>query len=156
MRSCCSSFVMILMLSPLVLGAQRKSSSSKAASASGKAQSSATGTAPKKSPATRKRTAKAPAKRSVRGRARVPIRQAHPTRARYREIQQALADAGYYSENIDGIWGDQSAAALKHFQDDQGLEPTGKLDALSLIRLGLGPHYESPENDSNGSSPSPG
>ena len=32
--------------------------------------------------------------------------------------------------------------ALEAYQRDQGLEPTGKIDALSLIRLELGPKYD--------------
>jgi peptidoglycan hydrolase-like protein with peptidoglycan-binding domain len=156
LRSRYFPFVLMLMLPSLVLGAQRKSSSSKGSSASGKADSKATAATSKKAATARKTAAKKPAKRVVRRPARVPILQAKPTRARYQEIQQALADAGYYSEAVDGIWGDSSAEALKHFQKDQGLEPTGKLDALSLIRLGLGPHYDAPENASNASKPAPG
>lgn len=33
-------------------------------------------------------------------------------------------------------------AALKRYQTDQKLQATGKLDALSLIRLGLGPQRD--------------
>jgi hypothetical protein len=32
--------------------------------------------------------------------------------------------------------------ALRRFQEDNGQEPTGKLDSLSLIKLGLGPNYD--------------
>jgi hypothetical protein len=35
-------------------------------------------------------------------------------------------------------------AALKRFQEEQKLEATGKLDSLSLIRLGLGPKKVEP------------
>jgi peptidoglycan hydrolase-like protein with peptidoglycan-binding domain len=66
--------------------------------------------------------------------ARVPIGQSRPTRDRYQEIQQALADAGFFPHAIDGIWGKQSEAALKKYQQDQGLNPTGRLDSLTLIR----------------------
>jgi peptidoglycan hydrolase-like protein with peptidoglycan-binding domain len=58
---------------------------------------------------------------------------------RYKEIQRALADRGYFHGEIDGIWGPDSMDAMKHFQTDQHLDADGKLDALSLIGLGLGP-----------------
>lgn len=62
-----------------------------------------------------------------------------PSADRYREIQQALADKGYLKSEPNGVWDDQSAEALKQFQSDQHLSPTGKISALSLIDLGLGP-----------------
>jgi peptidoglycan hydrolase-like protein with peptidoglycan-binding domain len=66
-------------------------------------------------------------------------RQQQPTADRYREIQQALADRGYLKSEPNGIWGPESVEALKKFQEDQNLKPSGKLDPLSLISLGLGP-----------------
>lgn len=62
-----------------------------------------------------------------------------PTPARYQEIQQALAERGYYHGEPNGVWGPESADALKRFQQDQKLSGDGKLDSLSLIGLGLGP-----------------
>lgn len=55
------------------------------------------------------------------------------------EIQQALIDKGYLNEPATGKWGPESADALRRFRQHQKLEPSGKLDALSLIGLGLGP-----------------
>ena len=40
---------------------------------------------------------------------------------------------------VNGAWGADSVAALKKFQQDQNLAVDGKLGALSLIALGLGP-----------------
>ena len=62
-----------------------------------------------------------------------------PTPERYREIQQRLADKGYFHGTVDGTWGPTSVDALKRFQKEQGLEPDGKLGSLSLIAMGLGP-----------------
>jgi peptidoglycan hydrolase-like protein with peptidoglycan-binding domain len=76
-------------------------------------------------------------------RARGPARQAAPTAERYREIQQVLTDQGFYTGSINGEWGADSVAALKKFQASKGLVPDGKLGALSLIALGLGPKHES-------------
>lgn len=70
--------------------------------------------------------------------ARRSLQQA-PTTERYREIQQALADKGYYQGTVNGTWGTDSASALQRFQKERNLAETGKLDALSLIALGLGP-----------------
>lgn len=64
---------------------------------------------------------------------------AGPSSDRYREIQQALADKGYYKGAVDGTWTSESQEALRRFQADQNLSSTGKLDSLSLIALGLGP-----------------
>lgn len=55
------------------------------------------------------------------------------------EIQQALADKGYYDGPVDGVWRSECVDALKRFQQNENLEPDGKLGALSLIALGLGP-----------------
>lgn len=65
-------------------------------------------------------------------------RQLAPTPDRYKEIQSALANKGYLNQPANGVWDSQSAEALRHFQQDQNLEPTGKLNSLSLIALGLG------------------
>jgi Ni/Co efflux regulator RcnB len=70
--------------------------------------------------------------------------QKEPTSERYKEIQQALAAKGYLDKTPDGVWSDDSVEALKHFQQDQNLEATGKITSLSLIALGLGPKYDEP------------
>ena len=65
--------------------------------------------------------------------------QTAPTPERYKEIQQALADKGYFKGEANGQWGPDSVDALRRFQADQNLEVDGKLGSLSLIALGLGP-----------------
>jgi hypothetical protein len=62
-----------------------------------------------------------------------------PTPERYSQIQQALADKGYYQGPVNGSWGPDSADALQRFQKERNLNESGKLDSLSLIALGLGP-----------------
>ena len=96
-------------------------------------QTSATTAAKKKKAAAKKKTTAK--KKTVAG----PPRQLAPTPDRYREIQQALVDKGYLKSEPSGVWDDRSAEALKQFQTDQHLSPTGKISALSLINLGLGP-----------------
>lgn len=71
-----------------------------------------------------------------------PSYQTHPTPERYKEIQQALADKGYFKGDVDGKWGDDSSDALKRFQSEHQLENDGKINSLSLIQLGLGPKHD--------------
>jgi peptidoglycan hydrolase-like protein with peptidoglycan-binding domain len=68
--------------------------------------------------------------------------QTHPTPERYKEIQQSLADKGYFKGQVDGNWGDDSVSALKQFQTEHQLENDGKINSLSLIQLGLGPKHD--------------
>jgi peptidoglycan hydrolase-like protein with peptidoglycan-binding domain len=96
-------------------------------------------------PATPKKKAKkassAAAKKTIRRKPTVASwrsTQKAPTPERYKEIQQALASKGYL-QSPSGVWDNSSVEALKKFQADQNLEPSGKLDSLSLIGLGLGP-----------------
>jgi peptidoglycan hydrolase-like protein with peptidoglycan-binding domain len=71
-----------------------------------------------------------------------PRTQQKPTPERYTEIQEALIGRGHLQGSATGVWGPDSVAALKAFQEGQKLEATGTIDALSLIRLGLGPKRE--------------
>jgi peptidoglycan hydrolase-like protein with peptidoglycan-binding domain len=65
-----------------------------------------------------------------------------PTPDRYKEIQDALAKRGYLHGEATGAWDQESADALRRFQQDQNLQPSGKLNSLSLIALGLGPKHD--------------
>ena len=71
-----------------------------------------------------------------------PSFQLHPDGERYTQIQQALADRGYYKGQANGVWNDESTDALKRFQADQKLEADGKINALTLTGLGLGPRHD--------------
>jgi peptidoglycan hydrolase-like protein with peptidoglycan-binding domain len=61
-----------------------------------------------------------------------------PTPDRIREIQTALVASDSYKGTPTGKWDPETIDAMKHFQQLNGLNPTGKLDALSLQKLGLG------------------
>jgi hypothetical protein len=61
-----------------------------------------------------------------------------PTPERISEIQQALAKNGAYTGTPSGKWDDSTADAMRKFQAAHGLNPSGKLDALTLYQLGLG------------------
>lgn len=82
--------------------------------------------------------------RSRRTAARHRAGQLAPAPERYKEIQQALADRGYLKTEPSGVWDTQSQDAMRAFQTDQKLEPSGKLTAAALIALGLGPKRDTP------------
>jgi peptidoglycan hydrolase-like protein with peptidoglycan-binding domain len=61
-----------------------------------------------------------------------------PAPERISEIQQALAKDGSFTGTPSGKWDDSTVEAMKKFQAGHGLSPSGKLDALTLQKLGLG------------------
>jgi Putative peptidoglycan binding domain len=88
-----------------------------------------------------KLSAAAPKKKKSRRKSRATPRgptQKAPTAERISEIQSALARSGYYKGDPTGKWDADTVAALGKFQSANGLEPSGKLDAPSLQKLGLG------------------
>jgi len=107
-------------------------------------------TTPPKSAATSKKTAtkkksgaKKTAGRKTTGNWRTS--QSTPTPDRYKEIQQALASKGSMARrSSSGVWVASSVERLNELRQDQSLEPSGKIDSLSLIALGLGPKRDSP------------
>lgn len=68
---------------------------------------------------------------------RQPTQQA-PTPDRISEIQSALARGGYYEGGPNGKWDANTVAAVEKFQSAHGIEASGKLDAPTLQKLGLG------------------
>jgi hypothetical protein len=106
----------------LVLGA---ASFVSGASHPGAAQTSSTTTKKKKASSKSKRKPK------VKG-------QTVPTPDRIREIQTALQKDGSYQGEPTGKWDEATMDAMKKYQDKIGVSPTGKIDAVSLNKLGLG------------------
>ena len=53
------------------------------------------------------------------------------------EVQQQLISRGYYQGRADGRHGRRTAFALRTFQFDSGLPPTGHLDTSTLNTLGI-------------------
>ncbi len=124
-------------------------SGSRAKQAAAKPRSSRPATTANKSPAGRdgansatgRRTARSATKSKAQAnRARL---QQEPTPERYAEIQRALIERGYLAGPATGSWGPESVEALKRFQQDHNLDATGKINALTLIALGLGPNRAS-------------
>jgi peptidoglycan hydrolase-like protein with peptidoglycan-binding domain len=120
-------------LSMFILGAAIVPGSGQQPPASPKKPVAAKKTTPKKRVAATRRTA---------SRTPAASRQAAPTAERYKEIQQALASKGYLKSEPSGVWDADSVAAMRQFQTDRKLDPSGKLTAAALIDLGLGPHPE--------------
>lgn len=73
--------------------------------------------------------------RRASGRAVLP---SGPQSDRVEEIQSALAQQGFYQGEPSGKWDDSTSEAMRQFQQRSGINATGKLDAGSLQRLGLG------------------
>jgi hypothetical protein len=73
-----------------------------------------------------------------------PPKQSGPTPDRYREIQETLISKGYLQQgSASGVWDQNSMDAMRKYQADQKMDPTGKITAKALINLGLGPKDES-------------
>ncbi len=64
--------------------------------------------------------------------------QTAPTPDRIKEIQSALQKDGSYQGEPNGKWDAATVEAMKKYQDKNGFNPTGKIDAGSLNKLGLG------------------
>ena len=110
-------------------------------------------TPPPKSPSApaAKKSSKPAKKRPPRPRA-----QKAPTADRIREIQTALGQNGFYEGEANGKWDARSVNAMKKFQSANGLTSTGKLDAKSLQKLGLGSEVAgaaAPRVPANGAKP---
>ena len=68
-----------------------------------------------------------------------------------RAVQQSLNDQGYDAGKVDGKWGPKTAAALKKFQGDHGLQANGQIDAQTISALGI---TQPVESSTMGSAPS--
>src|SRR5579864_2772462 len=77
-------------------------------------------------------------KKSTRHSSRRERGQKAPAPERISEIQQALAKDGSFRGTSNGKWDDSTVEAMKKFQAGHGLNPSGKLDAQTLQKLGLG------------------
>lgn len=58
-----------------------------------------------------------------------------PSPERIRQIQAALASSGHYSRGPNGVMDAPTVAALTRFQQENGLQPSGKLNAGTLRKL---------------------
>ncbi len=110
-----------------IFGAALLVSAASAVSAAGHPGAAQTSTASKKKKASSKSKKKSKAKG-----------QESPTPDRIMEIQTALQKDGSYAGEPTGKWDAATTDAMKKYQDKNGISPTGKIDAVSLNKLGLG------------------
>jgi peptidoglycan hydrolase-like protein with peptidoglycan-binding domain len=102
------------------------------------AQSSAKKTTTKSSKSSATSSSKTRKASSKKGRKKKERGQQAPTADRISEIQTALSKDRSYSGTPNGKWDDATVAAMRNFQSAHGLNPSGKLDAPTLTKLGLG------------------
>lgn len=122
--------ILIVAVAAIVLAttgafAAPQSSASSAGSGSGSTSTTHKSTSKKKKSAHR-RTAR-----------REPFQKA-PTADRISEIQTALSRGGYFDGSPNGKWDSNTVAAMQKFQSANGLNSSGKIDAITLQKLGLG------------------
>ena len=125
------SMAAVLLVASAALGHAASSGSAKSATASKPAASAA------------KKPSATPVHSAVKRHA--PVRHAAlahaqlaPAPSRISEIQAALAKDGAYQGTPNGRWDAASVDAMRQFQNEHNLNPSGKIDALTLQKLGLG------------------
>ena len=52
-------------------------------------------------------------------------------------VQSSLNQRGYNAGRVDGLWGPSTETALRQFQADNGLAPSGSLNHRTLAMLGV-------------------
>ena len=57
-----------------------------------------------------------------------------------RTIQGRLRQLGFYSGQIDGIWGPAMQSSIERFQQGRALQATGQLNPATVTALGLDPN----------------
>lgn len=54
-----------------------------------------------------------------------------------RQAQESLNARGYAAGPVDGMWGPQTSSAVRQFQQAQGMQATGQLNAQTAEALGV-------------------
>jgi peptidoglycan hydrolase-like protein with peptidoglycan-binding domain len=126
MRKVLARFL-IIALAAVVLATTGASAAPQSSASSGAGSTSTTHkSASKKKKSSRRRSAR-----------REPFQKA-PTADRISEIQTALSRGGYFEGDPNGKWDSNTVAAMQKFQSANGLNSSGKIDAITLQKLGLG------------------
>ena len=71
-----------------------------------------------------------------------------------RAVQQALKDKGHDPGEVDGKMGPKTQAALRDYQQKEGLKATGRLDAETTTKLGVEAKSSGAASSSPAASPS--
>jgi peptidoglycan hydrolase-like protein with peptidoglycan-binding domain len=103
----------------------------------GAAAAAGQGTTSSKSPSAKPRARTHHAKSTIKT-TRRERGQKVPAPERISEIQTALAKDGSFSGKPSGKWDAPTVDAMRKFQETHGLNASGKLDAKTLQKLGLG------------------
>jgi len=72
-----------------------------------------------------------------------------------RQMQQNLSQAGDYKGRADGVWGPQTEAAVRDYQQQHNLNATGQLDQPTLSAMNLGTNNNQSYNQNNDTSGQP-
>jgi peptidoglycan hydrolase-like protein with peptidoglycan-binding domain len=56
-----------------------------------------------------------------------------------KKVQESLRDKGYYTGKVDGVLGPRTRKGIRQYQKSENLPVTGKLDAETAGKLGVGP-----------------
>ena len=67
------------------------------------------------------------------------------SQAEVRQLQERLKEIGYYDGALDGIYGPNTAEAVREYQRGQGLPVTGRLDQETAQALQIGEVAETTE-----------
>jgi hypothetical protein len=65
------------------------------------------------------------------------VRPSQLSKKQIRQIQESLNKKGFDAKHADGIWGRETADALRNFQKQNGLQARGELTQRSLSQLGV-------------------
>ncbi len=60
-----------------------------------------------------------------------------PTKSQITAAQEKLKSSGSYSGPTDGRYNDDFRAGLKTYQESNGLDPSGKLDEETVVKMGI-------------------
>ena len=70
-----------------------------------------------------------------------------------RKVQQNLKQAGLYKARVDGVWGPQTEAAVRDYQQQHNMNASGQLDEQTLDAMNLGTNNTNQSNAANQNNP---
>jgi peptidoglycan hydrolase-like protein with peptidoglycan-binding domain len=68
-----------------------------------------------------------------------PASAANPSKSDIEKVQKSLTDKGFYSGSVDGVLGPRTRSGIREYQKSENLPVTGRLDAETAGKLGVGP-----------------
>lgn len=73
--------------------------------------------------------------------------------ASVKQVQEKLSEQGYDVGPVDGIFGPKTQQALRKFQQDKGVQPTGQIDSQTMAALGIQGEGETQPGDMGAGKP---